>query len=346
MDAQQNRLEIRLLGAFQVTVDGRPAGARGAKRDALLALLALRRGRPASVEALIDDLWGSDLPTSPRNAVQHHVARLRAALGHDAILATSNGYALANATVDAPVFEELLVDARAAPSDGDARRAGDLAARALSLWRGSALEGLADTDAVRAEAGRLEELRIDALEERFEAALELGQHRELVSELRQAVNAHPFRERLWRQLMLALYRSGRAADALETYQSARRVYVEQLGLEPGPELRRTQEAILAHDPAIAASSVTRAEAPPLPPQSSRDELGRVLDQLRANLRHAEELYARAFGTEGIVPPAPRPPRSRDLRAERVTGPPPRFLLAAMRGRGDLCHAGNACRSAA
>jgi DNA-binding SARP family transcriptional activator len=107
--------------------------------------------------------------------------------------------------------------------------------------------------------------------------------------------------------MLALYRSGRVADALETYQSARRVHVEQLGLEPGPELRRTQEAILAHDPAIAASSVTREEAPPLTPQSSRDELGRIVDQLRANLRHAEELYAWAFGTEGIVPPRAAPP---------------------------------------
>src|SRR4029450_13713647 len=158
------------------------------------------------------------------------------------------------ATTDALVFEDLLVEARAALREGDARRAADVAARALPLWRASALDGLADTDSVRAESDRLEELRIDALEERFEAALELGEHREIVSELQQAVHERPFRERLWRQLMLALYRSGRAADALEAYRSARRVPIDQLGLEPGPELRRTQDAILAHDPSIAGVS--------------------------------------------------------------------------------------------
>ena len=133
------------------------------------------------------------------------------------------------------------------------------------------------TDSVRAEADRLEELRIDALEERFEAALELGEHREIVSELQQAVHEHPFRERLWRQLMLALYRSGRAADALEAYQSARRVHVEQLGLEPGPELRRTQEAILAHDPSIAGVSATGGRgalaAAREPPRRARTRAG-------------------------------------------------------------------------
>jgi DNA-binding SARP family transcriptional activator len=308
MLAQQNRLEIRLLGTFQVTVDGRPAGMGGSKRDALLALLALRRGRPASVDALIDDLWGSDLPASPRNAVQHHVARLRAALGHDAIVGTPNGYAVVDVTTDALVFEDLLAEARAALRDGDPRTAADVAGRALSLWRGSALEGLADTDSVRAEADRLEELRFDALEERFEAALELGQHREIVSELQQAVRERPFRERLWRQLMLALYRSGRAADALEAYQSAWRVHVEQLGLEPGPELRRTQEAILAHDPELAAFSAARREAPSLALENRRDDLGHVLDQLRENLRHAEELYEWACGAvEGIMPTAPPGP---------------------------------------
>ena len=308
MFAQQNRLEVRLLGTFQVVVDGRPAGSGGSKRDALLALLALRGGRPASVDALIDDLWGSDMPASPRNAVQHHVARLRATLGQDAIIGTPNGYALAAASTDALVFEDLLVEARAALRDGDARTAADLAARALSLWSGSALEGLADTDSVRAEADRLEELRIDALEERFEAALELGEHREIVSELQQAVHERPFRELLWRQLMLALYRSGRAADALEAYQSARRVHVEQLGLEPGPELRRTQEAILAHDTEIATFFAPRREARSLPLENRRDELGRVLDQLRENLRHAEELYEWACGAaEGMAQPDPPAP---------------------------------------
>jgi DNA-binding SARP family transcriptional activator len=303
MLTRQHRLEIRLLGTFEVVVDGVPAGTGGSRRDALLALLALRRGRPASVEALIDDLWGSDLPASPRNAVQHHVARLRAALGPEAIVGTPNGYALADATTDAVVFEDLLVEARAALRGGDAHTAADLASRALSLWRGSALEGLAATDSVGAEAARLEELRIDALEERFEAALELGEHREIISELHQAVHERPFRERFWRQLMLALYRSGRAVDALEAYRAARRVHVEQLGLEPGPELRRIQDAILAHDPELAASSPARLDAPSLPLENRREDLGRVLDQLRENLRHAEELYEWVCSAvEGIAPP--------------------------------------------
>jgi DNA-binding SARP family transcriptional activator len=306
MLAQQHRLEIRLLGTVDVTVDGRPAGIGGSKRDTLLALLALRRGRPFSVDALIDDLWGSDLPVSPRNAVHHHVARLRAALGQGSIVGSRNGYALVGATTDALVFEDLLIDARAALREGDPRRAAEVAARALSLWRGPALEGLADTDAVRAEADRLDKLRIDALEERFDAALELGEHREIVSELQQAVQESPFRERLWRQLMLALYRSGRAADALEAYGSARRVHVERLGLEPGPELRRTQEAILAHDPAIAGvpvAPVVRA-GPVLPLDDPRDELLRVLNQLRESLRHAEEVCERVCSAaEGLAPPA-------------------------------------------
>ena len=120
--------------------------------------------------------------------------------GPDAIVGSRNGYALEGATTDALVFEDLLAEARAARRAGDARTAADVAARALSLWCGCALDGLADTDAVRAEADRLAELRTDALEERFEAALELGEHREIISQLQQAIREHPFRERLWRQL--------------------------------------------------------------------------------------------------------------------------------------------------
>jgi len=309
MPATQNRLEIRLLGTFRVTVGGRPAGTGGAKRDAVLALLALRRGRPVSIDALIDELWGSDVPASPRNAIHHHVVRLRAALGQESIVGLCDGYALADATTDALVFEDLLVQARAAQRAGDARAAADLAAQALSLWHGPALEGLARSDSIRAEADRLEELRIDALEERFEAALAIGEHREIVPELQLAVHESPFRERLWRQLMLALYRSGRAADALEAYQSARRVYVEQLGLEPGPDLRRMQEAILTHDPEIAGvpAAPPRGTARALPLEDRRDELARMLDQLRDNLRHAEELYERVCSAaEGVAAPIPPP----------------------------------------
>jgi len=248
-------LEIRVLGPLEVLVGGRPVAVSGSKRHALLALLALRRGRVVGVDSLVDALWGEDLPSSPRNAVQHHVARLRSALGPTSIAASPDGYALTDAAVDALRFEDLLGATRAALREGDAHTAADSVAPALALWRGPALQGLTDMAWFEAEARRLEALRVDALEEQFEAALALGEHREIGPALRAAIEESPFRERLWGQLMLALYRSGRQADALETFQEARRVLSEELGLEPGPELRWLQEAILAHEPAIAAVPV-------------------------------------------------------------------------------------------
>ncbi|MGH8834121.1 MAG: AfsR/SARP family transcriptional regulator, partial [Actinomycetes bacterium] len=225
-------LEILLLGPFKVFVGGRPAEVTGPRRRALLALLALRGGRMVPVEVLVDALWGAEVPVAPRNAVQHHVSRLRAALGVESIVAAPDGYALAGATVDALQFDELLARARSARRVGDAGQVGDLVARALALWRGRPLQGLPDGRWVGAEAARLEALRIDALEEQFEAALALGEHTEVVGRIRPVLEEHPFRERLWGQLMLALYRSGRQAEALEAFGRARRVLAEQLGIEP------------------------------------------------------------------------------------------------------------------
>ena len=250
----------------------------------MLALLALRRGRVVGVDALIEGLWGEHLPAAPRNAVQHHVARLRAALGPGSILASPDGYELKDAAVDVLRFEELLPEARACLREGNARAGADAVALALGHWRGPALHGLTDTGWFSAEARRLEALRVDAFEEQFEAALALGQHREIVSELRAALEEDPFRERLWGQLMLALYRSGRQADALETFREARRVLAEQLGLEPVPELRRLQEAILEHDPSIAAvPAAARRGNLPAPSSSFVDrerELAQIVDLLR------------------------------------------------------------------
>jgi predicted ATPase/DNA-binding SARP family transcriptional activator len=277
-------LEIRVLGPFEILMGGQAMAVSGSKRHALLALLALRRGRGIPVDELIDALWGEELPAAPRNALQHHVARLRAALGQGTIIAAADGYALADSRVDALRFEEAVGEARAALREGDARTGAASVAMALSLWRGPALQGLTDTAWFKAEAQRLESLRVDALEEQFEAGLALGEHREILSALRLAVDENPYRERLWGQLMLALYRSGRQADALEIFHDARRVFADQLGLEPGPELRRLQEAILAQDPAIAA-------VPPAPrrgnlrtPTTSfvdrEDELAKVVELLR------------------------------------------------------------------
>jgi predicted ATPase/DNA-binding SARP family transcriptional activator len=278
-------LEIRLLGPFEVLAGGTVADVGGSKRQALLAMLALNGGRVAHVDALVEGLWGEDLPAAPRNALHHHVARLRAALGPESIAGSGDGYALGDASVDALRSEELLGETRAALREGDVHAAADAVASALELWRGAALQGLTDTAWFTAEARRLESLRVDLLEEQFEVALTLGEHREVVPVLRSTLQKNPFRERLWTQLMLALYRSGRQADALETFQEARSVLAEALGLEPGPELRRLQDAILAHDPAIAAAPVAPRRRGNLPASPTsfvdrEDALAEVLELLR------------------------------------------------------------------
>jgi len=281
----QELLEIRLLGPFEVLARGTIADVGGSKRQALLAMLALRQGRVVDVDALVDGLCGEELPAAPRNALHHHIARLRAALGEESIVGSPDGYALRGARVDAVRFEELLADTRSALRDGDVPAAADAVASALALWRGSALQGLTGTAWFSAEARRLETLHVDALEEDFEVRLALGEHRELAPALRSVLADNPFRERLWGQLMLALYRSGRQADALDTFQEARRVLADELGLEPGPELRRLQEAILAHDPGIAPLPVERRRGGNLPAPSTsyvgrEDDLREVAALLR------------------------------------------------------------------
>jgi predicted ATPase/DNA-binding SARP family transcriptional activator len=282
------RLEIGVLGPFEVRAGGRLADVGGSKRQALLAMLALRPGRVVGVDTLVDALWGEELPAAPRNALHHHIARLRAALGEEAIVGSVDGYALSESLVDATRFEELLAETRAALRDGDLFSAADAVESGLALWRGPALQGLGATTWFGAEARRLETLRVDALEEQFEVRLALGEHRELVPGLRAALADNPYRERLWGQLMLALYRSGRQADALETFQEARKVLAEELGLEPGPELRGLQDAILGHDPAIARVPAARRRRGNLPATSTSfvgreeelREVGALLDAHR------------------------------------------------------------------
>jgi predicted ATPase/DNA-binding SARP family transcriptional activator len=252
MSARGSPLTIRLLGPFELAAGGSAIEVSGLKRRALVALLALHGGRVVAVDRLIEALWAEgEAPADPTNALQHHVTRLRQALGPEALVASPNGYAL-KAEVDALRFEQLLREGQSALREGEPQRAAQACGEALSLWRGQALIGLSPADWVAGEQRRLEALRLDAFEERFEAMLALGEQATLVPELREALAQNPFRERLWRQLMLALYRAGRQADALEAFQDARRVLSEELGLEPGPELQQLQQAILAQDAAIAA----------------------------------------------------------------------------------------------
>ena len=292
------RLEIRVLGPFEVLVGGRPADVGGAKRQALLAMLALRPGRVVGVDMLVDGLWGEELPAAPRNALHHHIARLRAALGEGAIVGSADGYALSEASVDAIRFEELLAETRAALRDGDLFSGADAVEAALALWRGPALQGLGATTWFGNEARRLSTLRVDALEEQFEIGLALGEHRELIPQLRSALADNPYRERLWGQLMLALYRSGRQADALETFQEARQVLSDELGLEPGPELRRLQEAILGHDPAIAAVPAGRRRRGNLP-ATSTSFVGREKEEREVRELLHEHRLVTVTGAPGV-----------------------------------------------
>jgi predicted ATPase/DNA-binding SARP family transcriptional activator len=249
-------VEFRILGALAVVDGAREVPIPGAKPRALLALLLLHPGETVSFDRLADDLWGEAVPAGVANALQSMVSKLRRALGDASTLLVTDahGYRLdvAPEALDAVAFAGLVDEGQAALGADEPTTASELLARGLALWRGPALDGLADEGALRREALRLEELRLTALEDRCDADLRRGRHVELVPELGALVDAHPLRERLHGFLMLALYRSGRQGEALRAYQRAREVLAEELGLEPGVELAALEAGILAQDPGIAA----------------------------------------------------------------------------------------------
>ena len=249
-------MEFRILGPLEVGEPGRPLALGSAKQRALLAILLLHANEPVSTDRLIEDIWGERPPADAGKSLQIHVSRLRKTLGPaDGIVVTQpNGYLikLGPNDVDLQRFERLAVEGRRALAGGDPGRANGRLGEALALWRGAPLADFAFEPFAQAEIARLEELRLAAVEDSNEARLALGHHAELVGELETLVRDHPLRERLRGQLMLALYRSGRQAEALAAYRDARRALVDELGLEPGPELRKLERAILAHDPALAA----------------------------------------------------------------------------------------------
>lgn len=217
---------------------------------ALLAFLLLHANELISSDRLIDEVWGPDSPKTAAASLQNYVSRLRKAIGSELIVSQPSGYVLRvdPSHFDLARFERLVGEARGAPLP---ERAEKLRA-ALALWRGRALEDLAFEPFIRDEAGRIEEARLVALEERIEADLGLGAGNELVTELEALVEDHPLRERFRGQLMHALYRAGRQAEALGAYRDARRTMMDELGLEPSEELRALQQAILQHDPTLAA----------------------------------------------------------------------------------------------
>lgn len=235
---------FRILGPLEVVEDGHPLALGGPRQRALLAILLLRVNQVVSSDRLIDELWGESAPPTAAKAVQVYVSKLRKQIGVKKLVTRAPGYMLVldESELDLSRFERLVAQARLEPA-----RAAELLREALALWSGAPLADLEYEAFAQAEIARLEELRLTVLEERIEADLSAGGHRAALGELEALVAAHPLRERLTGQLMLALYRSGRQAEALDVYQSTRRALVDQLGLEPTPALQSLERAILAQD---------------------------------------------------------------------------------------------------
>ena len=308
-------MEIRLLGPLEVRDGDQVIALPRRQQRALLAALALRAGEVVSTDRLVADLWGERAPASATGSLQNTVAALRKTLGRDVLITKPPGYRLAIAPedVDANRFQRLLDEAR----DADPARRAALLTEALALWHGPALADLDEEQFARLEAARLDELHVVALEERLDAELQLGRHAALVGDLEALVAAHPLRERLRGQLMLALYRCGRQAEALEVYRAARLALADELGLDPSPELQELERRILRQDPELAPPDEVEHESTPVPaerrlvtvlaaappvdddPETSRRRLDEVLATVRDVLARYDGELER-FGPEGLV----------------------------------------------
>jgi len=264
-------VEFRILGPLEVWHEGRPVHIEGAKERALLAFLLLHAGEHLSVDRLIDELWGPSPPPTARKSVHVRVAGLRRAIHGDALLTRGDAYAvrLEPNQLDLHRFEQLLSDGSEALAAGDSSAGLGTLNEALALWRGPALADFAYESFALEAIARLEELRVHALELRTEAQLALGLHARVISELEGLVVEHPFRERLRAQLMLALYRDGRQAEALEAYRSTRSEFVEELGMEPGPALQQLHQAILRQDPSLEGPLPVPERSILVAPQNAR-----------------------------------------------------------------------------
>jgi DNA-binding SARP family transcriptional activator len=250
-------MRFGVLGPLEVVGPEGPIPLGSRRQRAILALLVLHSGETVSSERLIDEVWGDTPPAGARHALEVQVGGLRRTIGAEWIETHPGGYRLrtVGADVDLARFERHLADASRATATSDPRSAAAALGAALSLWRGPALEDIASVTAV-ADRARLEELRAVATERRIDAELACGRHVDVLPELRRLVAEAPMREAFQWRLMLALYRSGRQAEALEAYHAARVSLDRELGVNPGPELERLQRAILDHDPALAPPAAT------------------------------------------------------------------------------------------
>ena len=277
-------MEFRILGPVDVLAGGQPVPLPAGKPLTLLRVLLLNRNRVVSAETLIDELWGDEPPETATKALQGHISQLRKALGADRVITKPPGYSLRadDGELDLDRFEQLVREGREHLAAGNAKAASRELESALALWRGP--------------APGLDERRLAALEDRIEADLALSRHAQVVAELETLVAQHPLRERLRGQLMLALYRSGRQADALEEYRRTRETLVNQLGIEPSGELQELQRAILRHDPELEVRCPRRApDADAAPP---RTRLRWVLAAVAAIALLAGAVVALAFARGG------------------------------------------------
>jgi DNA-binding SARP family transcriptional activator len=318
-------MEVRLLGPVELIVDGRPVQVPTAKLRALLAILVIHRGRVVSTARLIDELWDESPPRTAEATLHAYVSRLRKIFTSDGAPVTTEllirrrpGYQLAITPdqVDTNHFQALVDSAQAVAEAGEPAEAVRILEGALSLWRGPALAEFADRSFARAEALALEDLRLTAVEQWVESHLRLGDHLDLVGELQRLTTEHPMRERLWGQLMVALYRSGRRGDALLAFQRAQAYLQKELGIEPQDELRALADAVLAQDQRLDAGLVggrRRVETKFIPlalPSGLRSgltrdpfvgrqaELGRLLDAW-ARTRRGEPAFVLVAGEPGI-----------------------------------------------
>ena len=263
-------LDFRILGPLEVTRDDECIALGGRRRQAVLARLLLSRNERVSADSLIEEIWGGSAPVAAAKSLQMHVVRLRHALAApggeagDAVVQTlPGGYRIqaVRGALDRDRFEDGLAEGRRLLGADQPAEAAECLRVALAQWRGPALGDLADQSFARLEATRLDALRVEATEDRIEADLAAGRHGSLVAELEALVQVESFRERLWGQLMLALYRSGRQADSLAAFQRVRRHLVDELGIEPGPELTRLHQRILDQDEGLAPPRVPKEVTP-------------------------------------------------------------------------------------
>jgi DNA-binding NarL/FixJ family response regulator/DNA-binding SARP family transcriptional activator len=292
-------VEYRILGPLEVVDEGEPVALGRLKERLVLAVLLLHANEFVSRERLIDELWGELPPPTAKKAVNVYVSQLRKALtrnGQDPIATADGGYRLevGSDELDAAHLRQLLANARERTAAGELEAAAELLSEALALWRGATLAGLLLESHGRDEVAQLDELRLTALMDRIDCDLALGRHEDVLGELQVLVREHPLRERLRAQLMLALYRADRQAEALEAYQQAREVLVEELGIEPSPALQRLQKGILIQDPAlelpagIAAPSGLARRAQDAPFPSTRLVLAEDHYLLREGMRRLLE----------------------------------------------------------